>query len=164
MNKQAYLFGAKVAVDKNLTTEEAKSLGKQIGIDWDKVDFPAEEFRQGVGIEYEHGTERGESTNVTKDAPEPTGRIAWAHLKELPDYYARLKKMESEGERAKEGSDDEDEGPGNSVSMPAVIDFLKRNPNPPDEAVHEFAEKKGYNVHTLEGFIYRLATQAAKAK
>jgi len=25
-----------------------------------------------------------------------TGRIAWAHLQELPDYYSRLKEMEGE--------------------------------------------------------------------
>ena len=36
--------------------------------------------------------------NVTKDDPLFTGKIAWAHLKEIPDYYTRLDKMESEAE------------------------------------------------------------------
>ena len=27
-----------------------------------------------------------------------TGKIAWAHLNEFPDYYARLEKMEGEAE------------------------------------------------------------------
>jgi hypothetical protein len=26
------------------------------------------------------------------------GKIAWAHLKEIRDYYTRLEKMEEEGE------------------------------------------------------------------
>ena len=35
-------------------------------------------------------------TNVTDDDPETTGRIAWAHLKEMPDYYERLERMEGQ--------------------------------------------------------------------
>jgi hypothetical protein len=27
-----------------------------------------------------------------------TGKIAWAHLKEFPDYYTRLDRMEKEAE------------------------------------------------------------------
>ena len=27
-----------------------------------------------------------------------TGKIAWAHLKEFPDYYTRLKVMEDEAD------------------------------------------------------------------
>jgi Protein of unknown function (DUF5661) len=29
---------------------------------------------------------------------ETTGKIAWAHLNEYPDYYTRLEKMEKEAE------------------------------------------------------------------
>jgi hypothetical protein len=28
-----------------------------------------------------------------------TGKIAWAHLNEFPDYYTRLAEMEAEAER-----------------------------------------------------------------
>jgi uncharacterized protein DUF5661 len=28
-----------------------------------------------------------------------TGKIAWAHLNEFPDYYTRLARMEAEAER-----------------------------------------------------------------
>jgi hypothetical protein len=52
----------------------------------------------GLGVELEHGTQFGDDTNVTKDDPDFTGRIAWAHLKEIPDYYTRLAKMEAEAE------------------------------------------------------------------
>jgi hypothetical protein len=35
---------------------------------------------------------------VTDDDPIVTGKIAWAHLRELPDYYDRLDRMEAEAE------------------------------------------------------------------
>ena len=48
-------------------------------------------------VEFEHGVCDPE-TNVTDDDPVVTGKIAWAHLKELPDYYTRLDAMEAEAE------------------------------------------------------------------
>jgi hypothetical protein len=36
---------------------------------------------------------------VTNDDPVTTGRIAWAHLNEFPDYYTRLERMEEEAHR-----------------------------------------------------------------
>ena len=80
---------------KKFTADEAKQIGDKIGIDWDEVDL--EQFRRGLEVEMEHGTKMGEETNVTKDDTLVTGRIAWAHLKEIPDYYTRLDKMEAEG-------------------------------------------------------------------
>jgi hypothetical protein len=47
----------------------------------------------GLEVELEHGAHDPE-TDVTHDDPLLTGRIAWAHLKELPDYYTRLALME----------------------------------------------------------------------
>ncbi len=81
---------------KKYTSEEAKDIGNKIGIDWKQVDL--EQFRMGLEVEMEHGSLWGEATNVTKDDPCFTGRIAWAHLKEIPDYYTRLGKMEAEAE------------------------------------------------------------------
>jgi len=51
----------------------------------------------GMDVELEHGT-IDPHTNVTNDDPLATGKIALAHLNELPDYYTRLDKMETEGE------------------------------------------------------------------
>ena len=45
----------------------------------------------------EHGTV-DPHTNVTNDDPTVTGKIALAHLNEIPDYYTRLEKMENEAE------------------------------------------------------------------
>ena len=80
---------------KFFTTEEAKKIGDQIGIDWAKVNL--EQFKQGLHVELEHGA-RDDQTNVTNDDLITTGKIALAHLKEFPDYYTRLKKMEDEAE------------------------------------------------------------------
>jgi hypothetical protein len=81
---------------KDFTSDEAQQIGEQIGIDFTKIDL--EQFRMGLSVELEHGSHFGEDTNVTKDDPQFTGRIAWAHLKEIPDYYTRLAKMEAEAE------------------------------------------------------------------
>jgi len=73
--------------------EEAKSTGESLGIDWSKFDI--EQFKMGMNVELEHGT-RDPHTNVTNDDPVMTGKIALAHLNELPDYYTRLEKMEED--------------------------------------------------------------------
>jgi len=80
---------------KFFTIEEAKKIGDEIGIDWNKVQI--EEFAQGLHVELEHGLHDSE-TNVTNNDLITTGKIAWAHLKEFDDYYTRLKKMEDEAE------------------------------------------------------------------
>lgn len=54
-------------------------------------DVDPKELAMGIEVEYEHSSNK----DVAK-------KIALAHLKELPDYYTRLKKMEKEGEKAKE--------------------------------------------------------------
>ena len=82
---------------KTFTTEEAKKIGEQLGIDWSKFDI--EQYRMGLDVELEHGT-KFPLTNVTNDDPLLTGKIALAHLSEFPDYYTRLAKMEKEGEAA----------------------------------------------------------------
>jgi hypothetical protein len=78
---------------KILTLQEAKTIGEQLGIRWDRFDL--EQFRAGFGVELEHGTVNP-TTNVTNDDPLMTGKIALAHLTEFPDYYTRLAKLEEE--------------------------------------------------------------------
>ncbi len=76
---------------KRFTRTDALSIGTQLGIDWRLVDV--EEFTAGLNVELEHGT-RDPATNVTGDDPVLTGKIALAHLRELPDYYTRLARIE----------------------------------------------------------------------
>jgi hypothetical protein len=77
------------------TPEEAMEIGNKLGIQWAKVN--SEEFRRGLEVELEHGA-RDPQTNVTGDDLQLTGKIAWAHLKEFPDYYTRLDKLEAEAD------------------------------------------------------------------
>ena len=53
----------------------------------------AEDFRDGLEVELEHGTRYPEA-NVTNNHPVLTGKIVIAHLKEALDYYRRLEIME----------------------------------------------------------------------
>jgi len=83
-------------VKKRTTTEEAQRVGDAIGVDWEHFDL--EQFRRGMDVEFEHGA-HDPQTDVTGDDPIITGKIALAHMKEFPDYYERLEKMEQEAER-----------------------------------------------------------------
>jgi len=80
---------------QQISTEEARSVGTQLGLDWEQIDL--EQFRRGIEVELEHGA-RDPETNVTGDDLALTGKIAWAHLKEFPDYYTRLDKLEAEAD------------------------------------------------------------------
>ena len=72
---------------KQFNFNEAKQIGDALGIRWSK--FDVEQFRMGLNIELEHGR-RDPSTDVTHDEPIVTGKIALAHLNEIPDYYTCL--------------------------------------------------------------------------
>lgn len=79
----------------HFTTEQARTIGEQLGIDWKR--FDVEQFRMGLNVELEHGL-HDPSTDVTGNDPILTGKIALAHLNEFADYYTRLAKMEQEAE------------------------------------------------------------------
>lgn len=78
---------------KIISKEEAKKIGEQLGITWDK--FSVDEYKMGMEVEMEHGTVNS-LTNVSNDDLTVTGKIALAHLNEFADYYTRLLKMEQE--------------------------------------------------------------------
>ena len=82
-------------VKKVFTTEQAKEVAKKLGIDFKK--WNVEQFRMGMDVELEHG-KVSPLTDVTNDDPVMTGKIAGAHLNEIPDYYTRLDKMEKEAQ------------------------------------------------------------------
>jgi hypothetical protein len=81
---------------RRTSLEEARRVGDEIGVDWAR--FELEQFRKGMDVEFEHGS-HDPQTDVTHDDPIVTGKIALAHMKEFPDYYERLERMEREAER-----------------------------------------------------------------
>lgn len=83
-------------MEKEFTEEEAKEIGEQIGIDW--LRFNVDQFQRGMNVELEHGL-KDDATNISHNDAITTGKIAWAHLKEFPDYYDRLEKMEAEAHK-----------------------------------------------------------------
>lgn len=83
---------------KKFTKEDAIKIGNRLGLDWKKIDV--EQFRMGLEVEMEHGL-INPVTNVTDDDEQKTGKLAWAHLNEIEDYYTRLWQMESEAESEK---------------------------------------------------------------
>lgn len=82
-------------INKAPTRSESRIIGQSIGVDFEQIDI--DQFTQGLATELEHGKSDPE-TNVTNDDMKLTGKIAWAHLKEMPDYYSRLKIMEKGAE------------------------------------------------------------------
>jgi hypothetical protein len=84
-----------VSETRRTSVEEARRVGDAIGVDWSR--FALEDFRDGMDVEFEHGS-HDPQTDVTGDDPILTGKIVLAHLKEFPDYYVRLKRMEEEAE------------------------------------------------------------------
>lgn len=85
-----------MASKRSFTIDEARRIGDLLGINW--AEFDVTEFQKGLEVELEHGA-HDPVTNVTNDDPLVTGKIAWAHLKELRDYYTRLDRMEAEAKR-----------------------------------------------------------------
>jgi hypothetical protein len=87
--------GNAMSPKREFTNEDATRIGNVLGVQWAEVRL--EEFRVGLAVELEHGAHDPE-TNVTDDDELVTGKIALAHLKEYPDYYTRLAKLEKEAE------------------------------------------------------------------
>ena len=54
------------------------------------MEIDPKQLKLGIKIEKEH------SNTITGDKAKKTRKIALDHLKEIPDYYTRLKKMEKE--------------------------------------------------------------------
>jgi len=85
----------KLATKRSFTTDEARAIATQLGIDFGALGCDLEQFRMGLGVELEHGP-RDPETDVSGNDPIVTGKIALAHLTEFPDYYTRLAVMERE--------------------------------------------------------------------
>lgn len=84
--------------NSGFSSEEAEIIGELLGVDWKKSLFTIEDYRRGLEVELEHGI-KDKTTNVTNNDPILTGKIALAHLKEFPDYYQRLTKLENEAKK-----------------------------------------------------------------
>jgi APA family basic amino acid/polyamine antiporter len=78
-----------------VSVEEATSVLQALHVDPAAVSWDVEQFRLGMESELAHGR-ADPDTNVTDDDLVLTGKIALAHLVEIPDYYTRLAAMEAQ--------------------------------------------------------------------
>lgn len=77
---------------KNFSKDDARRIGAKLNVDWNKIDI--EQFRIGLSVESEH--DDGSDLDVV-GSEKDLGKIVLAHLKELPDYYTKLKQVEEDG-------------------------------------------------------------------
>src|SRR6266545_4431155 len=67
-----------MAEQRRTSTEEAKRVGDEIGVDWDRFDL--EQFRAGMDVEYEHGSHDPQTTvRVAEGALDANQTIAEAN-------------------------------------------------------------------------------------
>jgi hypothetical protein len=78
---------------------EAQVILSEINVEGMNIDL--DEFRRGLEVELEHGTEFKDA-NVTNNHPIITGKIVLAHLKESLYYYKLLDVAEIEGDLVKD--------------------------------------------------------------
>jgi APA family basic amino acid/polyamine antiporter len=86
---------------RTVTSREAEAVLSALHLDPESVPWDVEQFRLGLESELGHGRVDPD-TNVTDDDLVVTGRIALAHLVEIPDYYTRLAAMEAEAFEARD--------------------------------------------------------------
>lgn len=79
----------------DFTAEQAIQLAKSLDVDFGKERFDLNEFLMGLKTEMEH-RKKYNPINFTEDDPLATGKLTLAHLREFPDYYTRLAKLEEE--------------------------------------------------------------------
>jgi len=117
--------------------------------------FDKTELHVGIAVEMEH-------TDDKKAALE----IAIDHLTENPKYYSELIKSGLVDEKPalklakKYGMIDNinEEFSMNSEDKKELANLLRsKGKNIKDDDIHNFAEEKGYNVHELEAYIYKIA-------
>lgn len=106
---------------KTFTIDQAREAGKALGVDWSS--FTVNQFRYGMDVELEHGN-RDPGTNVTDNDMMTTAKIALAHLNEYPDYYKRLKVLESEAEKFWSKKKSEDRRVVISAGLSIVVGIL----------------------------------------
>jgi Protein of unknown function (DUF5661) len=97
--KEMAMGTAELTTKRYFTTDQARAIATELGIDFGALGCDLEQFRMGLGVELEHGS-RDPGTDVSGDDPNVTGKIALAHLTEFPDYYTRLAVLEREAAAA----------------------------------------------------------------
>jgi len=84
---------------ENYTTKDAKTIGDKLGLKWKTI--KPNVLNKGMDVEEEHNEDKsvdGVNPNIIHGDTKKIAKIALAHLGETPDYYKRLKVVESKKE------------------------------------------------------------------
>ena len=84
-----FLFADYVRLLIEVSPDLARQTAKQLDIDFSNEKFTFDAFVEGMRVEMEH-------KDVTHGDPTMTAKIALAHLREKPDYYTLLSKLEKQ--------------------------------------------------------------------
>ena len=96
----AYFYNHDYSVKwPNLTLKLAKKIGDDLGVDWDRTDLG--EFLQGVKEEQEHVGKLGGKVSKVIELYDyhASGKIAYEHILEVPNYYTLLEELEDRGDK-----------------------------------------------------------------
>jgi hypothetical protein len=104
-----------VSGDTYISKEEAKHIYDNMG-----YDFDFNQFVLGMNVELEH-------QDVTDGSLVKTAMIAAAHLKEVPDYYTKLKQHVEPKKVTKE-----DGAPTGGIGLSLPGGYINGAPNPKD--------------------------------
>lgn len=91
------------------TMDDARMAFETLGLDLESEKITLEALTAGMNVELEHGS-RFPDLDVSGDDPIVSAKIALAHLREFPDYYERLVRMEAEAETTMAYATDSDLG------------------------------------------------------
>lgn len=104
-----------VSGDTYISKEEAKRIYNYM-----KYDFDFDQFVLGMNVELEH-------QDVTDGSLIKTAMIAAAHLREVPDYYTKLKQHVEPQKLAKE-----DSAPTGGIGLSLPGGYINAAPKPKD--------------------------------
>ena len=114
--------------------------------------FDPEQVRMGIAVEREHS-----------DLDAIALKIALDHLAEIPDYYTRLAKMESDA-KAELGLRESDSEVKTASDIEAQIrEYIKTHPNLDDSEFHEFVNSLGMDEHEGEEIVYNILHELLKS-
>ena len=72
-SRDAISTGGSGMTTRQFTVEEAREIGRRVGIDWEAGDVDFDQFQMGLAVELEHGSQ-DPSTNVTHEDPGHHGK------------------------------------------------------------------------------------------
>lgn len=74
-------------IDNGISHDEGMNIASKLGLDFDQEQFSFEDFLDGANHEMEH-------KDVVSFSPTKIAKIAVDHLREDPEYYKKLSKIE----------------------------------------------------------------------